>query len=118
LKEKIYFNHVKCSFASPAHPFDFLVVYSHPTSSVIAIEELPIDQNGNSGSAYDQETLVPRNNTNYDPQLRSEDFFRKDDNPIVVDSPQGPSFKIEGTEINWQKFRFRLGYSEKLKCIS
>jgi len=76
---------------------------------VVAIEDLPIDDQGRTGSHYDPETLVPQESTNFDPEVRSHDSFRADDKPIIVDSPEGTSYEVHGQKIHWQNFNFRLG---------
>lgn len=38
---------------------------------------------------------------------------RNDLKPIVISQPEGPSFTVEGHEVRWQKWRFRIGFTPR-----
>jgi primary-amine oxidase len=38
---------------------------------------------------------------------------RDDLKPLVITQPQGPSFTVEGHEVRWQKWRFRVGFTPR-----
>ncbi len=38
---------------------------------------------------------------------------RTDLKPIDIVQPQGPSFKVSGTEVAWQKWKFRVGFTAR-----
>ncbi len=74
---------------------------------MVAIDDLPIH------SAFDpvrkDKVKIPRQPWNHDPDLLGKDFFRKDLKPLHVLQPEGPSFKVTGNLIEWQKFQIRFG---------
>ncbi len=39
--------------------------------------------------------------------------LRKDLKPIVVTQPEGPSFSVDGQQVDWQKWRFRVGFTSR-----
>ena len=38
---------------------------------------------------------------------------RKDLRPLKIEQPEGPSFTVEGHEVRWQKWRFRIGFTPR-----
>ncbi len=38
---------------------------------------------------------------------------RTDLNPIHISQPDGPSFQVDGHEVRWQKWRFRVGFTPR-----
>jgi primary-amine oxidase len=38
---------------------------------------------------------------------------RKDLKPLKIEQPDGPSFTVEGHEVRWQKWRFRVGFTPR-----
>jgi len=38
---------------------------------------------------------------------------RDDLKPLLISQPEGPSFTVEGHEIRWQKWRFRVGFTPR-----
>jgi primary-amine oxidase len=38
---------------------------------------------------------------------------RKDLKPLQITQPEGPSFKVEGNLVEWQKWRFRVGFTQR-----
>ncbi|OAP22903.1 MULTISPECIES: primary-amine oxidase [Amycolatopsis] len=41
------------------------------------------------------------------------DRVRDDLHPIVLAQPEGPSFRVDGYAVEWQKWRFRLGFTPR-----
>ena len=39
--------------------------------------------------------------------------LRTDLKPLEIVQPEGPSFEIEGCEVRWQKWRFRVGFTPR-----
>lgn len=37
--------------------------------------------------------------------------LRTDLKPYIVQQPEGPSFSLNGNEVNWQKWKFRVGFN-------
>jgi primary-amine oxidase len=87
-----------------------LVIVDLHQQAVISIEDLPTH---NSFDATDNiGNVVPRTNHNWDYQLRGgEHFLRQDDKPIKIVSPAGASYKVTGNQIEWQKWKMRLGFN-------
>jgi primary-amine oxidase len=85
-----------------AHPLGFIVVLDLNEGKVIEVQDLPNEEN----------TSVPKRESNYDYKLKKggKSFLRQDDKPITVDSPEGPSYKITGNQVQWQKWKLRFGY--------
>jgi len=54
---------------------------------------------------------VPRLDRNYAARYRS--VFRDDVKPLEIVQPAGPSFTVEGNEVRWQKWRFRVGFNAR-----
>jgi Cu2+-containing amine oxidase len=73
---------------------------------VLSIEDLPI--NFEFHPSQKVKPIVPRQPLNYDPELLGKDFMRKDVKPLQVVSPDGPSFRVNGNKIEWQKFKMRI----------
>lgn len=39
--------------------------------------------------------------------------FRKDLKPLTIEQPDGPSFTVEGQEVRWQNWKFRIGFTPR-----
>jgi primary-amine oxidase len=39
--------------------------------------------------------------------------LRKDLKPLEISQPEGPSFSVNGYEVRWQKWRFRIGFTSR-----
>lgn len=70
---------------------------------VIALEDLPTHESHDFG-ADKRGNKIPEKSSNYD-----NNYFIKGDKPIQIVMPDGPSFKVEGNKISWQKFNMRIG---------
>ncbi|KAG0175739.1 hypothetical protein DFQ28_003217 [Apophysomyces sp. BC1034] len=85
-----------------AHPLDFVPIIDLGQMKVIDIERIkPRD------SKFTRPT-IPLENHNFLPEFIGEENYRKDLKPIIVQQPQGVSFKITGNEIDWQKWNMRI----------
>lgn len=73
---------------------------------VILIEDLPIHTDFKP--KRDENSKIPTETNNYDPKFLSDGFLRKDLKPLLVIQPEGPSFTVEGNEIQWQLWKFRI----------
>lgn len=38
---------------------------------------------------------------------------RENVKPLTIEQPEGPSFTVEGNEVRWQKWRFRIGFTPR-----
>ena len=61
---------------------------------------------------------VPEHPGNYIPELMFEEGnrprferLRADVKPLAITQPDGPSFKVDGRAVEWQKWRFRVGWT-------
>ena len=54
---------------------------------------------------------IPPEDGNY--AARYQSTFRTDLKPIEITQPEGPSFQVNGTEVCWQKWRIRVGYTKR-----
>ena len=83
--------------------------YAHPIEGLCAVidldraEVLRIDDYGVAD--------VPMQSRNYAARYRT--AFRDDVKPLEIVQPAGPSFVIEGNEVRWQKWRFRVGFNAR-----
>ncbi len=41
------------------------------------------------------------------------DGFRTDLKPLEIVQPEGPSFEVDGWEVRWQKWSFRIGFTQR-----
>eukprot|EP01025_Chloroclados_australasicus_P031457 TRINITY_DN3179_c0_g5_i1.p1 TRINITY_DN3179_c0_g5~~TRINITY_DN3179_c0_g5_i1.p1 ORF type:complete len:672 (-),score=75.87 TRINITY_DN3179_c0_g5_i1:433-2448(-) len=55
-------------------------------------------------------TPIPEKNVNYH-RKHLEVPFRQDLKPLNIVQPEGPSFKIEGNKLEWQKWSMRIGFN-------
>tara|TARA_R110001606_G_scaffold346892_5_gene496080 strand:- start:40242 stop:42254 length:2013 start_codon:yes stop_codon:yes gene_type:complete len=56
-------------------------------------------------------TPVPKTKHNYDTASLGQ--TRQDLKPLQITQPEGVSFTVEGWQVNWQKWQFRLGYTPR-----
>lgn len=54
---------------------------------------------------------VPPTQRNYDRRFVQK--FRDDLKPIEIRQPEGPSFTVNGWEVSWQRWRFRVGFTPR-----
>ncbi|KAI9015690.1 copper amine oxidase [Phycomyces nitens] len=81
-----------------AHPLDFVPIIDLGLMKVVDIERIkPRD------SKFTRPT-IPSRSTTFCPK----ENFRKDIKPIIVQQPEGVSFKVKGTEIDWQKWNMKI----------
>ena len=52
---------------------------------------------------------LPTNPGNYAAEFVKE--FRTDLKPLDIVQPEGPSYKVEGNDVSWQKWNFRVGFN-------
>ncbi|ETX01517.1 MAG: hypothetical protein ETSY2_37110, partial [Candidatus Entotheonella gemina] len=82
-----------------AHPIDgLLVVVDLSKMEVIRVEDHDV-------------IPVPREMGNY--AATYVDSFRSDVKPLDIVQPEGVSFEVNGWEVKWQKWRFRVGFTHR-----
>ena len=81
--------------------------YARPIEGVIPV----VDLNKMKVLRVEDHGVVPLppNPGNYTPEFVKE--FRKDLKPLDIVQPEGPSFQVEGNEVSWQKWNFRVGFN-------
>lgn len=83
-----------------AHPLDLLVYLDMTTKKVLQI------------LGHSKPPLIPRLDANFFvPHVVSERGERPDLKPLSISQPEGPSFKVDGTHVTWQKWNFRVGFN-------
>jgi primary-amine oxidase len=84
--------------------------YSHPIEGVVAV----VDLIGKRVlQLVDDEVVipVPKKKHNYDPE--SLGTPRGDLKPLHISQPEGPSFSVDGWQVRWQKWSFRVGFTSR-----
>ena len=92
---------VRTSYADNffAHPIDGLTaVVDLAMMTVLAIEDLGV-------------VPVPGGDGNYTPEAVG--TLREDIKPLEIIQREGPSFTLDGHEVRWQKWRFRIGFTAR-----
>jgi primary-amine oxidase len=84
--------------------------YSHPIEGVVAVVDLIAKR---VLQLVDDEVVVPVPKTkhNYDPESLGKP--REDLKPLHISQPEGPSFSVEGWQVKWQKWSFRVGFTSR-----
>jgi primary-amine oxidase len=92
--------------------------YAHPVEGLLALLDLDrgevldvvdhgvIDIPAASGD-YTQAGMQTEGNVPHYPQPRA------DLKPLEIIQPEGPSFEVNGYEVSWQKWRFRVGFTAR-----
>jgi len=84
--------------------------YSHPIEGVVAVVDLIAKR---VLQLVDDEKVipVPKQKHNYDPESLGEP--RHDLKPLHISQPEGPSFRVDGWQVTWQKWSFRVGFTAR-----
>jgi primary-amine oxidase len=82
-----------------AHPVEGLIVHIDLTAGrAIRVED-------------DGDTPVPMASGDY--SLAAHGPARETLKPIEITQPEGPSFSVEGSEVRWENWRFRVGFNAR-----
>ncbi|MFC5652214.1 primary-amine oxidase [Paenibacillus solisilvae] len=81
-----------------ARPLGIIPVIDLNSMEVIRVEEYPY-------------RVIPPKSANYTPGAAGE--LRTDLKPIEITQPDGPSFTLNGHEVNWQKWNLRIGFNTR-----
>lgn len=84
--------------------------YAHPIEGVVAVVDLVGER---ILTLVDDPVAipVPRTRRNYDPDSLPPP--RTDVKPLSIVQPEGPSFTVDGWEVSWQNWRFRVGFTPR-----
>jgi primary-amine oxidase len=82
--------------------------YARPVENVVTVVDLQAMQ----VIAVEDYGVVPLppEDANYSPEVTG---TRADLKAIEIHQPEGPSFSIDGHEVRWQKWRFRIGFTPR-----
>ena len=89
-----------------AHHIEGLVITVDLDTFKVEVEDHVVVPLAPKSGNYDPEGIKSPDNVPYFP-----DGVRKDLKPVVITQPEGPSFQIDGYQIKWQKWRFRVGFN-------
>ncbi|WP_271985888.1 primary-amine oxidase [Pseudoclavibacter terrae] len=82
--------------------------WAHPVDGVVAYLDLI---SGEVLELIDDRIFeVPARRENY--HLEAERPAARTQKPIVITQPEGPSFAVDGDVVEWEKWRFRIGYNQ------
>ena len=83
--------------------------YAHPVEGLLAL----VDLNAMKvvRSRITASCRYPRSPATTLSTLSTE--FRQDLRPLDITQPEGPSFTVQGHEVRWQKWRFRIGFTPR-----
>ncbi len=84
--------------------------YAHPIEGVVAVVDLVA---GRILTLVDDPVAIPipRTPRNYHPEALPAP--RTDLRPLSIVQPQGPSFTVDGWDVAWQNWRFRVGFTPR-----
>ena len=84
--------------------------YAHPIEGVVAVVDLV---GGVILTLVDDPVAipVPRIKRGYAPEHLPP--MRTDLKPLSIVQPEGPSFSVDGWEVSWQNWRFRIGFTPR-----
>jgi primary-amine oxidase len=83
--------------------------WAHPIDGVVAYVDLVT---GEVLRLIDDKVFdIPRERYNFH---RAEELPtpRRTQKPIVITQPEGPSFRVDGDVVEWEKWRFRIGFNQ------
>jgi primary-amine oxidase len=87
--------------------------YARPVGRLLAI----VDLNRMEVVRVDDHGVLPVPPEGADYRNGGGAGYRDDLRPIEITQPEGPSFTLEGHEMRWQKWRFRIGFSHREALI-
>ena len=89
-----------------AHHIEGLVINVDVDSFTVDVEDHNVQPQASRSGNYDPEGIKSPNNVPYCPS-----GVRTDLKPFVVTQPEGASFQLDGHQVSWQKWRFRVGFN-------
>ncbi|KAI0855701.1 copper amine oxidase [Xylaria cubensis] len=90
-------------------PIPLAPIFDAHTLELVELQKLPTG----TSDELDIETQPwkPVQPVEYSANILGKNAFRNDLKPLQVIQPQGPSFKISGRRVEWQKWSFTLGWT-------
>ncbi|KAL5214501.1 hypothetical protein ABZP36_003653 [Zizania latifolia] len=87
--------------------------YARPVEGIHVV----VDMQNNVVIEFEDRKLVPLpppdHLRNYTPGETRGGVDRSDLKPLIINQPEGPSFRINGYFVEWQKWNFRIGFTPK-----
>jgi primary-amine oxidase len=83
--------------------------YAHPVEGLLAL----VDLNAMKVVKIEDNGVVPLPTQPGNYSTDSIQEFRRDLRPLDITQPEGPSFTVQGHEVRWQKWRFRIGFTPR-----
>ena len=97
-----------------AYPLPLIPVMDAITNEIVRIDRLATGGKGDglSSKTHAANVVDHCSPAEYVPELLP-GGVRKDLKPLDVLQPQGPSFRVNGGLVEWQKWRFRVGFNPR-----
>lgn len=92
-------------------PCKFSPVFDALTRELVRMDYLPTTSSG-MPTVLETQPWKPVETIQYAHDLLTEEL-RRDLKPYIVQQPEGPSFRVNGNEVSWQKWRFRVGFNNR-----
>ncbi|ACZ40385.1 primary-amine oxidase [Sphaerobacter thermophilus] len=83
--------------------------YAHPVDNVVVV----FDLNANQVVRVEDYGVIPVPKTPGEYRPEAIGPLRTDLKPLEIHQAQGPSFVIDGHEVRWQRWRFRVGFTAR-----
>src|SRR5499426_1662981 len=83
--------------------------YEHPVEGLLAL----VDLNAMQVVKIEDNGVVPLPTQPGNYAAEHVKAFRQDLRPLDITQPEGPSFTVQGHEVRWQKWRFRIGFTPR-----
>ncbi|KAK2049447.1 copper amine oxidase [Colletotrichum somersetense] len=83
------------------YPLDFCPIYDSDKQAIIAIDVPAVRRPLSKAAPIDYHPAA----------VERQGGYRRDLKPINITQPQGVSFKMSGREIEWQNWRFHIGFN-------
>jgi primary-amine oxidase len=84
--------------------------YAHPVEGVVAVVDL-IHEKVVDLLDDDKVIPIPKKKRNYGAHENTNP--RTDIKPLNIEQPEGPSFTVDGWNVDWQKWNFRVGFTPR-----
>ncbi|TVY30176.1 Copper amine oxidase [Lachnellula hyalina] len=97
-----------------SYPLPLIPVMDTYSHEVVRIDKLATGgkDDGLTYGTHKKNVLDHCSPGEYIPELLSQPL-RSDVKPLIVVQPEGPSFQVNGNLIEWQKWRFRVGFNPR-----
>lgn len=97
--QRIAYGHCWLAAEDGDNPYAVPIANLHPVIDLRARKVLRVDDFG----------VVPL--PPEPAKIRNRTGLRQDLKPLHITQPEGPSFTVDGHEVRWQKWRFRIGFN-------